>query len=134
MRYVQICFAAVFAIALSAGQLVAGAQEMYDPKINIDNRSSETVSVRFLEDDGRVLDGPVTIAPSSTGFVTIPDVINWNTDYPLNAVLNSRKLEVTFQESGKTDSFFTTYINMGRFKDDVVIHKSHYISDASDPG
>jgi len=106
-----------------------GNANSYDPKIYIHNRSNEPVQVSFCGD--HVLD-TVDIPPKSTGYVTIPDQPNFNTDHPMNALLNDRTMKVLFTLSGTRTEFRTTYLNAGGVhKENVVITEHKHVSNES---
>nr|QBK91502.1 MAG: hypothetical protein LCPAC302_01220 [Pithovirus LCPAC302] len=69
---------------------------------------------------------PIIIESGNNGEINIPEKIDWNKDYPLNDILNYRKIKVLFS-SGDEKSYPCTYLNYGKVHDNILISQNEDI-------
>lgn len=94
----------------------------WKPWVDIVNGTDNPVTVsmwnnwpeRVCEEAG------VVIEPKQTGKLALPKVVDFNRDYPLNPILNERRIDVLYS-NGATDTFNCNYLNYGRSRGDVII-------------
>lgn len=101
------------------------AEQAYYPFIRVENNSKQKISVRLCDKLKNIIHGieEVEVCVDKTGDLQLPekkDDINWNVDYPMNAILNDRFIMFRFED--QTVKFYpTAYLNYGSGKMDVEV-------------
>ena len=107
------------------------AEQSYYPFIRVENNSKQKISVRLCDNSKRIIPEieEVEVCVDKTGNLQLPEQkkdINWDVDYPMNAILNERFIMFKF-EDGTIKFYPTAYLNCGSGKMDVEVKEDRSI-------
>lgn len=114
--------------------------QAYYPFIRVENNSKKKISVRLCDNSKHIIPEieEVEVCVDKTGNLQLPEQkndINWDVDYPMNAILNERFIMFKFED--ETIKFYpTVYLNCGSGKMDVEVKEDgsiEFISEYAGP-
>lgn len=99
----------------------------WKPWIFIVNESNETVKAElWMTWPTTFMEGEITILPGEIGRLPLPKEVDFNHDYPLNGIMNNRRIHLFF-EDGQRKEVGCSRLNYGMSRGDFVIRMDRNI-------
>jgi hypothetical protein len=93
-------------------------KKQWNAHIKVVNRTEERISVAMHFND--ILEGELAIEPGQIGRLPLPTEVNFERDYPLNHILNDRRIDIRFADESVV-KYNCGQLNAGLHKGDLIV-------------